>query len=233
MKSPAPPFYVTLRSFHLVLTASVMPLGVLRFLQLVEASGGARLAVFLVGSLLALFVIAMDQADYPVTSREALSRTGPLVVNLAFGFWSGEGRVLAAAHWSLTSLLASLAGSLALAAGLALVSRDPQLRKDRGLVLGLVMPLSLAAGVVAVIVALPLAKTFTPSAPTLLASLAWIAQTLSTTRAWMRQSVFSETAQREEGRARAEAMGPWNGPAALAMVCVMGALAGVLLFTMP
>ena len=233
MKPPVPRAYVALRAVHLVLTAAVMPLGVLRFVQLVEAGGGQRLAIFLVGSLLALFVIAMDQADYPLTSRQALGRTGPLVVNLAFGFWSGEGRVLAAAHWSLTSLLTSLAASLFLAAVLALGSRDPQMQKNRGLVLGLVLPLSLAAAGVALIVAQPLVKAFTPSAPTLLASLAWTAQTVSTTRAWVRQSVFSNATKTGEGRARAEAMGPWNGPAALAMVGVMASLAGVLLFTMP
>ena len=223
MKPPPPPAYVALRASHLVLTAAVMPLGVLRYVQLVESGGGLRLAVFFVGSLLALFVIAMDQADYPRTSREALGRTGPLVVNFAFGFWAGEGRVLAAAHWSLTSLIASLAASLALAAVLALVSGDRQMQKNRGLVLGLVLPLSLAAGVVALIVAQPMLKTFSPSAATLLASLAWSAQTLSTTRAWMRQSVFSQATKSGEGRARAEAMGPWNGPSALEKPVRLGA----------
>ncbi len=233
MKPFQPSVYGALRVVHLVVTAAVMPLGVLRFLQLGDApSGGVRFAVFAVGSVLALFVISMDQADYPATSLGALRRTGPLLVNLGVGLWNADGSVLPAAHWTLTSLLASLAGSLALITVLALRSDDPDLRKNRNLIYGLVIPLSLAAGALTFVVGWPLAKGLTPSVPTLLASLAWLGQTVATTRAWMRQSVFSNYAQTEDGRARTAAMAPWNGLAALAMAGVMASLAFVLIFTL-
>jgi hypothetical protein len=223
--------YVLLRALHLAITAAVMPLGVWSFVHLGEVpSGGVRLAVFAVGAVLALFVIIMDQADYPVTTLGALGRSSPLLANAALGFWSGGGQVFSAAHWTLTSLLASLACSLTIAGGLALASDDPDLKKNRGLVFALLIPLALAAAAVTLVMAWPLRTGFVPGAAVILASLAWLAQTVSTTRAWLRQSVFSSYAQTAEGHARAEAMRPWNGPAAIALVAVLAALAVVLLW---
>lgn len=222
--------YGPLRAVHLLLTAAVMPLGVWGALQLVPSMGGAlRLGLFAVGALLALFMLALDQADYPVTAVGALRRTAPLALNFGLGLWAGEGRVFSAGHWALSSLLASLAATLAVSAVLMHRSTDPELRSLRTLVLALLVPVT----AVALAMLWPLANAASPSAPLVGAVVGWLVQTVSTTRAWMRQSVFSRARNTPEARARAAAMHPWNGPMALAYLGAVAGLVGVLLFTMP
>lgn len=222
--------YGPLRALHLLLTAAVMPLGVWGALQLAPSMGGVlRLGLFAVGALLALFVLALDQADYPVTAVGALRRTVPLVLNFGLGLWAGEGRVFSAAYWTLSSLLASLAATMAVLVVLTHRSEDPELRAQRSLVLGLLFPVA----AVALATLWPLASSVNGSPPVVGAVVGWLVQTVSTTRVWMKQSVFSRARETPEARARAAAMHPWNGPLALAYVGAMVGLIAVLLFTMP
>jgi hypothetical protein len=215
--------YICVRALHLVVTAATLPLGLQAYVT--GDVSVSRLLVFVVASVLALFVVTMDQADYPTTAAGALRRTGPLLLNAAAGAWRGG--MLGAAHWTLSSLVASLAASLAIAAVLALRSDDEVIVRNRGIVVKLVIPLAIGAAIVAVLVAVPLARGATPSLPTIVAAATWLLQTAFTTRAWMLQSTFATP--RADADAREIAARPWRSASAVAVVMVMAAFAWVLL----
>ena len=232
--------YGFLRLAHITLIAAVMPLGMLHFLtDAPDVAGLWRVLLFGVAAVLALFVIALDQADYPTTLWAALRRTGPLVANVIAAAWldgiagesSQQQRWLAGAHWSLTSLLAALCVSLVAVAVLALRSPLPEMRDNRGLARNLVLPLAGLAGLACLLVSWPMVRAAPRGIAALLPAVLWAAQTGFTTTAWMRQSVFFRRAQTAEDAARAQGMGPWNQVGALAIAGVMAGLLWVLVST--
>jgi hypothetical protein len=238
--SPVSPLYGFLRLAHITLIAAVMPLGMLHFLaDAPDVAGLWRVLLFAVAAVLALFVIALDQADYPTTAWAALRRTGPMVANVVAAAWldgvagesSSEQRYLAGAHWTLTSLLAALCVSLVAVVVLALRSPLPEMRENRGLARNVVLPLALLAGVACVLVSWPLLRAARRGLPALVPAALWAAQTSFTALAWMRQSVFFRRANSPEDRARAEAMGAWNQVGALALAGVMAGLLWVIAST--
>ncbi len=211
---------------HLALVAATMPLGLWHWL---EGHQGGLLAVLLVpvfvaGGITALFVIALDQADYPVGFLGALRRTGPLVANSAAAFWAG-GDVFAAAHWTTSALFAALTLTLF---AVVVLAREGEARR---LARSIVAPLGVLMGGVTVALAWPVARAvWSSSSPSssalaaLLATVTWLSQVGFTARAWLAMSTFSALRETKEAKAREATFEKrFAGAAALAIFLVLAA----------
>ena len=186
--------YGAIRLIHLVLIGASLPLGMFAFVSATHPGGAAKFLVVGVGLVLALFVLAMDHAAYPVTLRGAVVRTVPLVLTLGLGWWNHAGDIPIAAHHALSSLMAALTFTLALVTVQAYRTGDAARQSHGPILRSLVMPITAAAAVGTAIVGWPLLQgaVSDPSwtVATIIAPIAWLVQTATTTKAWYAQSIY-------------------------------------------
>ena len=218
-RTPGTPFpYGALRLLHLAATSALVPLGLWHWLQThPDASGFTLIALFLVIVFLALFVIVLDQADYPTNLAGALGRTGPLLLNAAAALWASGNNLLASAYWTFTSLMAAFTGLFVVVAVLGWRMKD-----ERGLVLGFIAPCALGSAVLLGLITRPLFGALTPDLPGIASAAAWLLHAITTTVAWFKMSVFAKYLETDKSKERQQSFErAWTGPAALALVAVM------------
>jgi len=196
----------------------VIPLGALHFLRAEQPGFFVRAATFLAGALLGLFVVAMEQADFPLQLGPAAARTVPMLVNVGVAAWRSNGDVLATAHSSLSALATAMSVTLLFVAVLVRRARGSP-AGDRRLAAQVLLPIAALAGVVAWFSSQGVLQ-FGSEWPALLGVAAWGGQVLGTCAAWVRHSAFGPDSAEREAQ-HETLMGAWNKPAALAVVAVL------------
>ena len=219
--------YALVRAAHLAWSCAVVPLGLFHVVDGRTTNGFVLFLLFCAAVFLMLFLIALEQADYPVSFGGALLRTAPLFASTAAAFHARD--LFFAAYWNVGADLVGLSLLFTVTTLFALRQSDATTRKYA---LALLAPLALLTGCAALFIDAPLVHTVLadPSPELLVAAVAFVGQAASTTFAWFRMSVFSRYLDSDVSKARVRAWEHgWTTVAALGLVGAMLAAVVILM----